>query len=240
MINSNKKTEMLILGSSIIIGLFLLGTTIGKSILDYKAMDRTVVVKGLAQKEVNADIVIWPITYLRASNNLSELYKSLDNDTEAIKKFLKQNGFKNQEITLSAPHIVDKIAQNYGGSNKIQYRYSGVQTLTLYTKDIKNARKSMTAITTLGKRGITFRSNGYDNRIEYIYTKLNEIKPGMIKEATKNARISAQTFANDSQSKLGKIKSARQGQFSIYMRDKNTPYIKRVRVVSTIEYYLND
>ena len=103
---------MLILGSSIIIGLFLLGTTIGKSILDYKAMDRTVVVKGLAQKEVNADIVIWPITYLRASNNLSELYKSLDNDTEAIKKLKSELGFPVTDALIHSPNILVNMVLN--------------------------------------------------------------------------------------------------------------------------------
>ena len=98
----------------------------------------------------------------------------------------------------------------------------------------------MTAITALGKSGITFRNDSYDNRTEYIYTKLNAIKPLMIEEATRNARAAAEKFAEDSQSRLGKIKQARQGQFSIISRDKNTPHIKKVRIVSTIEYYLTD
>ena len=98
----------------------------------------------------------------------------------------------------------------------------------------------MTTITKLGKAGITFRTSNYDNKTEYMFTKLNEIKPQMIEDATRNARLSAQKFAEDSQSKLGKIKRARQGQFSIFPRDKNTPHIKKIRIVSTIEYYLSD
>ncbi len=235
-----KKIEAIIIGLSIIIGLFLLGSTLSEGILKFKSLERTVVVKGLSQKEVNADIVIWPIQYIQASNNLSKLYIDLDKDTKAIISFLKDNGFKDEEISMSAPAVTDKIAQNYGGSNKIQFRYSAVQTLTLYTNSIDKARKCMTKITILGRSGITFRENNYDNKKRYIYTKLNEIKPSMIKEATKNARASAQTFASDSNSKLGKIKSARQGQFSISSRDQNTPYIKKVRIVSTIEYYLSD
>ena len=230
----------MILGLSVVLGLFLLGYTLGGSIIKYKSLDRTVVVKGLAEKEVDADIVIWPIQYTRANNDLSQLYINLDSDTSAIISFLNKSGFKDAEISIAAPEVTDKIAQSYGGSNQIQFRYSGVQTLTLYTNDIQKARLSMTNITSLGKAGITFRANNYDNRTQYIYTKLNEIKPSMIQEATKNARVSAQTFASDSKSKLGKIKSARQGQFSIVSRDKNTPYIKKVRIVSTIEYYLSD
>jgi len=230
----------LILGLSLMMGLFLLGYTIGGSIVKYKSLERTVVVKGLAQKVVNADVVIWPIQYIRASNELSTLYTNLDRDTQQIVSFLKENGFEDGEISMSAPAITDKIAQNYGGANKIEFRYSAVQTLSLYTSNVKKARESMTKITRLGKGGITFRTNSYDSQTQYIYTKLNDIKPQMIKEATSNARASAETFANDSQSRLGKIKSARQGQFSIVSRDKNTPYVKKVRIVSTIEYYLSD
>ena len=229
-----------ILGSSLILGLALLGTTLSDGILEYKAMDRTVAVKGLAQKEVAADVVIWPISYLRASNDLTKLYVDLDKDTQKIQAFLLKNGFEMSEISISAPQVTDKIAQGYGGTNQIQFRYSASQTLSIYSKKIDTTRSAMTKITALGKAGITFRTNSYENKTQYIYTGLNSIKPSMIKEATKNARASAQTFANDSQSGLGKIKSARQGQFSISNRDANTPYIKRVRIVSTVEYYLVD
>ena len=235
-----KKIESLIIGTSIVLGLFLLGATLGSSIIKYKSLDRTVVVKGLAEKEVKADIVIWSISFLRASNDLGVLYENLDSDTEKIIAYLKKSGFKDAEISQKAPEVVDKIAQSYGGANEIKFRYSGVGTVSLYTSSIDAARESMKNISVLGKAGITFRSNNYENKTQYIFTKLNEIKPSMIKEATSNARVSAQTFANDSQSSLGKIKSARQGQFSIRPRDTNTPYIKKVRIVSTIEYYLKD
>jgi hypothetical protein len=230
----------LIIGISLMIGLFLLGFLLGGSIVKFKEFERTVVVKGLAQKEVKADVVIWPIQYLRADNNLENLYDELENDTKKIRAFLKQKGFKDSELSMSAPSITDKIAQNYGSAYQIKFRYNAYQTLTLYTKDIDKAREAMSKITSLGKTGITFRTNNYANKTEYLFTRLNEIKPQMIEEATKRARLSAQKFAEDSKSKLGKIKSARQGQFSITSRDRNTPYIKKVRVVSTIEYYLTD
>jgi len=234
----SNKVQALILGGALIVGLYLLGYTLGGSIIEYKSLERTVVVKGLSEKEVNADIVMWPIAYLRANNDLSQLYADLDSDTKSIKNFLKVNGFSDAEISISAPAVTDKIAQNYDRGNKVTYRYSAIQTLTLYSKNIEKARQAMTKITALGKGGISFRDNSYET--QYLYTKLNEIKPQMLKEATKNARLSAQTFAVDSQSSLGKIKSARQGRFSISPRDDNTPYIKKVRIVSTVEYYLSD
>jgi len=236
----NNKVQAFIIGLSLIMGLYLLGYTLGESIIKYKSLDRTVLVKGLSVKEVNADVVIWPISYLRASNDLSQVYADLDADTASIRKFLKDNGFSEGEISITAPAITDKIAQDYGREDQIRFRYSAVQTLTLYSKKIEKARQAMIKITALGKAGISFKANSYETNTQYLYTKLNEIKPQMLKEATKNARASAQTFALDSQSTLGKIKSARQGQFSISARDANTPYIKKVRIVSTVEYYLSD
>ena len=98
----------------------------------------------------------------------------------------------------------------------------------------------MSGLSSLGKKGIVFSASNYETRTEYIFSKLNDIKPEMIEEATNNAREVAQKFATDSQSRLGKIKRAYQGQFTISDRDNNNPHIKKVRVVSTVEYYLAD
>jgi hypothetical protein len=92
----------------------------------------------------------------------------------------------------------------------------------------------------LGKQGIAISGENYESKTVFLFTKLNDIKPVMIEEATKNARTVAEKFAQDSKSKLGRIRSASQGQFSIDDRDSNTPFIKKVRVVSTIQYYLSD
>jgi len=135
---------------------------------------------------------------------------------------------------------VDKMARGYGESQQIRYRYSGTQTITLYTSKVQQTLQIKRKIASLGKSGITFQNNTYQNKTEYIFTKLNDIKPSMIEEATQNARNAALKFAQDSKSLLGKIKRANQGQFTIVPRDKFTPYIKKVRVVSTVEYYLDD
>lgn len=98
----------------------------------------------------------------------------------------------------------------------------------------------MQKLVELGKLGIAITGETYESKTQFLFTKLTEIKPGMIEEATKNAREAAEKFAQDSKSRLGKIKKASQGQFSIEDRDSNTPHIKKVRVVSTVEYYLTD
>jgi len=235
----NSKTNFFILGVFIFLGLSTLGYFFKNAVVEYKQYDRTVKVKGLSEKEYKADIVIWPISYTQVSNNLEELYKTVEQNNKKIDDFLSSNGIEKSEISFSAPIITDKVAQQYG-SEKINYRYNAKQTITVYSKNIDKVRDVKKSLSKLGKQGIVFSGNDYNNKTEYIFTRLNEVKPKMIEEATKKAREVAQKFAIDSNSKLGKIKKASQGQFSISQRDKNNPQIKKIRVVSTVEYYLTD
>ena len=229
----------LILGVFIFLGLSFLGFFIGSSVIKFKEYERTVTVKGLSEKEYPADIVLWPIQFIASNNDLTALYESIEKNANEIINFLKTNGFEGNEITTSPPGIVDKLAQGYEKS-KIEFRYSATQTITIYSSKIKFVRLTMNKLAELGKKGIVLSDGGYQNTTEYLFTRLNEIKPEMVEEATTKAREVARKFAKDSNSKLGKIKKARQGQFSINDRDKNNPHIKKVRVVSTIEYYLSD
>jgi hypothetical protein len=236
----NNKINFFILGFFIFLGLSTLGYLLSSAFLEYRQYERSVKVKGLSEKEFPADIVIWPIQFSVASNNLENLYNSIDKNNLKIEEFLTKNGIKNSEISMSSPSIIDKSANQYGDSKKPEFRYNATATVTVYSKNIQGIREVQNSLSELGKQGIVFMGNSYENRTEYLFTRLNEVKPQMIQEATKKAREVAQKFALDSDSKLGKIKRASQGQFSISQRDKNNPHIKKVRVVSTIEYYLSD
>ncbi len=235
---STKNSVVITIG--FIIGLSIMALILSKGFISYKELDRTVTVKGLAQEEVKADLVIWPIKFIKASNDNTELYKELEDDTKKILEFLKSIGFKDSELTVLAPSVNDKFVQSYGGSDRIKFRYSGFNKVVVYSNNIDLARDAMKQLSKLGKEGITFLQDDYDTRVEYMFTKLNEIKPKMVEKATQSARDTALKFAQDSSSNLGKIKKASQGQFSISSRDKNTEHIKRIRVVSTVEYYLVD
>ncbi|WP_299569454.1 SIMPL domain-containing protein [uncultured Shewanella sp.] len=239
-LNTQSKTSAAILGFLLLIGLSVLGLSLKQAIIEYKLLDRSVTVKGLAENEYPADVVIWPIQYTVASNKLEDLYAQVDKQNVLINDFLIKNSISTDEISISAPTITDKLAQQYGGNQTVKFRYTALQTITVYSTDIDKVRAAMPTLSQLGKQGIVFSQNNYDAQIEYIFTRLNEIKPKMIEQSTNNARLVAEKFATDSQSQLGKIKRASQGQFSISNRDKNNPHIKRVRVVSTIEYYLAD
>ncbi|WP_105902699.1 SIMPL domain-containing protein [Vibrio gangliei] len=229
-----------LLGFFVCIGLAILGYQLSSAAIAYKQFERSVTVKGLAEKEVTADVVIWPIQFTLATNDLQELYNQVDRNSEKIKAFLLLKGVSPEEMSFSAPNITDKSAQQWGDNSRAEFRYSANQTVTVYSHKIDVVRNVMAEMSELGKQGIVFSGDSYATQPEYIYTKLNDIKPAMVEEATKNARVVAEKFAKDSDSQLGKIKRASQGQFTILPRDKNTPYIKKIRVVSTVQYYLSD
>jgi hypothetical protein len=239
-VRENRQGSALILGGCILLGLSMLGYLLGKAVIEFKEYERSVTVKGLAEREVPADIVIWPISFTEAGNDLAELYQSLETGTGNIKAFLREKGIQPAEISVSPPSITDKSAQQYGGGPRPEFRYSAIQTVTVYSASVNLVRAAMNGLAELGKRGIAFTGGNYETQTEYIFTGLNAIKPQMIQEATTKAREVAVKFAQDSNSRLGKIKQASQGQFSISPRDKNNPHIKKIRVVSTVEYYLSD
>lgn len=229
-----------VLGISLFLGLSSLGFLLANAAISYKEYERTVTVKGLSEQEFMADIIIWPVQFTLADNNLQALYANIDNSTQTIIQFLTEQGIKRDDISLTSPAITDKSAQQYGGNQRAEFRYTGMQTVTVYSDDIEAVREVMSKLSELGKEGIVLTGNNYQSQTEYLFTRLNEIKPDMIEEATRKAREVAEKFADDSDSSLGKIRRASQGQFSISPRDNNNPHIKKIRVVSTIEYYLSD
>ena len=147
-------------------------------------------------------------------------------------EFLKKNGLKDEEISEGAPEIIDMAAERYS-SNQSPYRYNVTSVITVTSSQVDKIRKLISEQGSLLQQGIALTGGDYRYNVTYEYTDLNKIKPQMIEQA-------AQKFAADSESKLGKIKSARQGQFEITDRDPNTPYIKKVRVVTGLDYYLED
>ena len=218
-------------------GLVGLGAALSGGLQKFKATERTVDVKGLAEREVPANLAIWGIQHADADNELPALYARFETKNAAIQAFLKAQGFDDAEITVAPPAVTDRQARDYGDQN-VKLRYSGRSSVTVYTAKVDAVRKALGALGELGKQGVAVSGEG--PTVQYVFNGLNEIKPVMIEQAVKNARESASKFAIDTGSELGKLKRASQGQFSIEDRDASTPHIKRVRVVSTLEYYLQN
>ncbi|MGE6449544.1 SIMPL domain-containing protein [Pseudoalteromonas tetraodonis] len=221
------------------IGLIALGFIIKGTALDIKGMERTVQVKGLAEREVVADTVIWPLQFNDADNNLEKLVERVEQKNDAVIAFLKLHGFDDQEISTGTQSIIDKQAREYANDNQ-KFRYVISSNIIVYSNAPDKVKNALSKVSQLAKQNIAIVQDNYQTRIEYIFTGLNDIKPAMVQEATEKAREVADKFAKDSNSRLGKIKTARQGQFSISDRDSNTPQIKNVRVVTSVEYYLSD
>ena len=223
------------------IGIAIAGLFISQTLLKARALERYVTVKGLSEREVSADMAIWPMQITIASNDLRQLESDLLSQTETIQEFFGADGFNDDEITIGSPTIQDTRASLYGGNNMHnEFRYVASRDFTIRTSDIEKLHKTFEKAPSLISKGIIIGSKNYWQQIEYLYTKLNDIKPAMIEEATLNAREAAEKFARDSQSKVGKIKSASQGLFTIENRDVNTGHIKKVRVVNTVVFYLED
>ncbi len=225
------------LGCCLMIGLIVGAILLGNAIKAVRADDRVVSVKGLCEREVKADRVICPFAYKVGGDNLQQLYTSIEQKNSVIIDFLKAASITDEEITVAAPKVLDTRTEWSGSENRYDYIVTSVVTVCSDKVDEIIALQSQQG--ELLQKGIATAAT-WEYQTVYSFTKLNDIKPSMIEIATKNARETAEKFAADSESKLGKIKRATQGQFTITDRDSNTPYMKNVRVVTSVDYYLKD
>lgn len=223
----------------IALGIIALGFCIKAGLNSLAGKDRKVVVKGLAEREVEADKVTWPILSKEIGNDLPELYKSINATVGTIKQFLLDNGIKPTEISVNAPVVIDLNADRYS-DNRQPYRYNVTSIITVTSSNVKLVRSIIARQGELLKKGMAIVDGGYENPVKYEFVSFKAMKPAMMQEAIENAELTATQFAKNSNSRLDKIMNADQGQFSIENRDSNTPYIKKVRVVTTVTYSLKD
>ena len=223
----------------IAVGMIVLGLCVKSGLDGFSDNDRKVTVKGLSEREVEADKVTWPIQTKEIGDDLTQLYTRINATTAKVKAFLKQNGIKDAEISVNAPVVVDMNAERYG-VQRHDYRYNITSTITVTSRNVKLVRSIIARQGELLKQGVAVVDGGYGNGVVYEYVSFQQMKPKMMQEAIKNAEQTAKQFAENSDSKLGKILDAGQGQFSIENRDGNTPYIKKLRVVTTVTYSLKD
>lgn len=223
------------------VALIIFGLIIRSGLVKSRESERTVSVKGLSERLVPANKVTWPLVYKELGNDLPSLYNTIQDKNAKIISFLKAHGIADEEISVNPPRIIDVEANNiYGGSEVIKYKYNVTSVIIVTSTKVDAVRELIVQQSSLLKDGIALIMDDYNYNVIYEFTALNDIKPEMIEEATANAREAAEKFAEDSKSKLGKIRYARQGQFSITDRDVNTPYLKVVRVVTSVDYSLNN
>lgn len=221
------------------LGLIGLGLCVRSGMISFTERNRVVTVRGLAEREVKANKVTWPISYTIVGNDLPSMYAEMERNNKTVIDYLTSNGLTANEYNVAAPKVDDLQADRYN-SNPIRYRYNLTSNITVASEQVDLVRKLINEQGELIKQGIAISPDNWNNQIIYEYTELNSIKPDMIAEATHNAREAADKFAADSGSKIGKIKDAQQGQFSIEDRDPYTPFVKKVRVVTYVNFFIED
>ena len=222
-----------ILGSSIILAALVLGLMLVCTVRTLKSYDDTVKVRGLCEKEVPADRVVWRISYSEKSNDLASLRQTLHRNNDVIVGMLREAGFSEEEIKVATPSYDDRYTWS-NNTSQITFRYMASQTVSVFTNNMDLVRKmQQTLETDLINQNILVSSYA-----DYQYLGLNDIKPTMIAESLENARTAADEFAKNSHSRIGKMRTATQGYFEVEDLDENTPQVKKVRVVTTVEYYL--
>lgn len=222
-----------ILGIAIILGGYLLGD----GLLRARQADRSVTVRGLAERNVTADLATWNLSFSKQGFDINEVQAAIDGDAGQIRAFFRQMGFADDSLSTMGVNVNQWYDSNRG-TNNVTIR----QRIQLRTSDIARARRAFARQFDLVRRGIALEEG---SGMVYSFTKLNDIKPAMVAEATKDARKAAEQFAKDSGTGVGGIKSATQGYFSVGARDgdemgsgSDSPY-KKVRVVTTVDFYLD-
>ena len=230
-------TQTALAGSAVLaVGLIAGGYLLGDGLTRARAADRSVTVRGLAERDVMADLATWTISYSSSAFDLNSAQASVDGDTAAIRAFFKELGFPDDALQPTGVNV------STGTTDAGDSVYTVRQRMTLRTTDIARAQRAVRQQFDLVRRGVLLEEG---SGMAYTFTKLNDIKPAMVAEATKDARRSAEQFAKDSDTGVGGIKQATQGYFEITSRDgdgggwgvADTPY-KKVRVVTTIDFYL--
>jgi uncharacterized protein len=250
--NPTNRGGTALLGLLLALGLIIGGWVLGAQIKATRLSDRYVTVKGLVERKVKSDLAIWSLSYKEAGDDLSLVYAKAESDKKSILQFLADQGIQSSEIELSVIRVVDTEANEYGGGTKAPRRYIVEQQITVRTPRVDQVVAAAQKTMQLLQKGVVLSSNPGQG-LTYQFTGLNTIKPDMITEATRNARAAADRFAADSGSKVGSIRQANQGVFSITAADQggdtgeagggnfsgDNSVMKTVRVVTSVQYYLD-
>lgn len=226
------------------LGLILGGFFPGYYYYQAKLNFNTVSVKGLAEKDVVSDLAVWDLKFVTTGNDLAKTQQEMSRQSDLVLQFLQEKGFSSDEIDSGRLETTDLMANPWRGNDEISSRFILAKTITVRSNKVELVAQSLAQTGELIAQGVVFDSQNSGYPVSYIFTKLNEIKPQMLEEATKNAHQAALEFAKSSKSKVGKIHQANQGVFSILPRDDTANSIasqqinKKVRVVSTVEYFL--
>ncbi len=231
------------IAAALLLGLGIAGSGwfVKKGLETFRMQDRVVSVKGLAERDVEADLAIWTLSYSATDNDLGKVRDQIESNRKSIEAYLEHAGFIKEELDVLPLQSQDLLAQAYRPEGVDQGRYIVTQSINLRTGDLAKMDRAVAGLSTLLQQGVTLSNT---QAPVYMFTKLNSIKPEMLAEAIKNARTSAGEFSRDSGQAIGDLKNAYQGVFQILPRDpvayvsEQNQRFKTVRVVTTIDFYV--
>jgi hypothetical protein len=227
-----------VLGICFIVGMTAFALLAGGTLRSVKRMEEFVTVKGLSEREVAADLAIWPISFGVSENDLGQLQAQIQAARKSVYQFLAESGFEQTEISNAPPQITDAQASGGNDAAKRPFRYQANITVLLRSAKVPKVKAAMETCDKLVQQGIALSGGDYMSKPQFLFTGLNQVKPDMIQEANRNARKAAERFAADSDSPVGAVRHAVQGPFEVNDVDSSSPDRKIVRVVTTVDFYL--
>jgi hypothetical protein len=245
----SKSNNLAVLGVVIALGFIITGALISGAIRHFKDADRFVTVKGLAEEEVKSDQAVWNLNLIVTGDDLAVLNRQIDDQAVKVEEFLKKQGFSEADLARANYSVADTFTREYQRNTDSTTRYIVKSSIVLRTGKVDEAEKASRAVGSLVENGIVLEDNQGPS---FFFNNLNEIKPKLIAKATKSARESAEQFAEDSGSTVGKIRTANQGIVTIRDRDytqsnnyggetysADKSIYKNIRVVATVDYFLD-
>ena len=230
--------SFLVLGLSLVLGLTIFGVQIGRAVRTGREFDRYLTVKGLSEREAKANLALWPIRFSVAAEDLGILKEAMETNRALVLSYLQKSGIDAKEIAQGLPVVSDREDERIQANRPALARYRGIVTLVVRSSNVDVVKKAIQGADALLEQGVTLVGNDSGDRIEFIFNAVNDVKPDMIREATANARAAAEKFAQDSRSKVGRIRKATQGALEIEDRDAASPEWKVLRVVTTVDFFL--
>lgn len=235
----SQRSSAWIPATALVVAALVLGIALNAAVDRFRGSERYVSVKGLAERDVPADLAIWPVAFAATGDTPAAVQAGLADAEVIVRAFLKARGFGPDDIGKSPPRLIDTSAQGYGRDSAPKERFRAELTLTLRSTRVDAVREAAQHADELVHGGVVLSAQ-WGDPVQYLFSGLNAVKPEMIAEATRNARAAARQFAADSGSAVGGIRRASQGYFSISDRDQWTPEIKTIRVVTSVDYFLAD
>lgn len=227
-----------VLGILLAFGLTVFGLLIGRAVQRGREFDRFLTVRGLSEREVKATVALWPLRFAVTADELPALKTAMEQGRETVQAFFRDQQIPAADVSVGLPMVLDRVDRDYGEAAANLPRYKAIVTLVVRSAQVDVVKRAIQNVDQLLDRGIRLTGNEHELRPDFFFDGINELKPSMIEEATGNARTAAEKFAQDSKAVVGSIRRATQGVIEINDVDVASPERKLVRVVTTVEFFL--